>query len=392
MASRVHNLARVGAVAGASAALLLAAAMPAGADDTTTGKLLPGGDEGYQVNLEGQGHGSVQTVLFQMQSEQAKLRAYCVELKTSVKPDHPDMTEVGWDKYPDQASPFNANRGKIKWVLQHSYPAMDTNAIAAELQGVQLKDGLSSKEAITATQAAVWNLSDGANLDQHNPIQGQDDAKADVLALYNFLLKNAQDIQEPTPGLTITPGSATGQIGKKIGPFKVGTTANAVELASQLPEGVKLVDDKGSEVQAKDLKNGSQFFVDVPSSAKPGEGTVTLNAVADLSAGRLFIGKDYKQYPTQSMILAKSENTKLTAGAKASWTAATAPTTSSSPQVPVKIPAGDNPNVAAAADSGPGATPFILGGGALVLLAGGGLALNARRRKLAEAIRSTSED
>ncbi|WP_158888246.1 thioester domain-containing protein [Amycolatopsis anabasis] len=380
MAGRV-NLAKAGAVVGASAMLMLSAAMPASADDPVTAKVTGKDTGGLMIKFEGMG--AQRPVLFELElSDQTKLRSYCVELGTLVVPGHPEMIEVPWDKYPKPESPFHKNRGKIKWVLQHGYPSVDTKALAGALpKDVQLKDGISEPEAIAATQAVVWTLSDDVKLDRNVVTPDDADSKGDVLAVYDYLLKNAKDTPEEAPALKITPAQASGEVGKKVGPFKVSTTAEALELTSKLPEGVKLVDGKGNAVAAKDLKNGSEFYLDVPASAKPGDGTVTLNGTADLSLGRLFIGKNYAQKPTQSMILAKAEKTKLEATAKASWKAAPAP--GATPTVPVKIPAGDQPQAAAAESTS--ATPFVLGGGALVLAAGGGLLAASRRRRATQA-------
>ena len=141
---------------------------------------------------------------------------------------------------------------------------------------------------------------------------------------------------------------------------------------------MKVVDGTGKELADKDIKNGTELFLDVPAAAKPGTASIKFDALAKLSLGRLFIGETYQQHPTQSLILAKAENTKLTDTIKASWGPAT-PTVS--PSVPTKIPAGDDPQAGAPEAGHSGYTlPMIIGG---VLLVGAGVGAFAFQRRRA---------
>ncbi|RZS44998.1 TQXA domain-containing protein [Herbihabitans rhizosphaerae] len=379
MASR-STLVRAGAAVVGASIITMLTALPASAQ--TTGKLDPSGNvDGLRVNLKG-GPQNITTKLIGLKSGDAKLSTYCVELHVTIDPKFPDFNEVGWDAYPQGESPFHKNRAKVNWVLHHSYPAVELDKLSTTTTkaGLQFKDGLSKEEAISATQAAVWHFSDQANLDTANPTPGNADAKDDVNKLYGFLTgkDNVGIGDQPTPALKISPESLSGEAGKKVGPFKVSTTADAVELTKQLPEGVKVVDTAGKELAAKDIKNGSEIFFDVPSATAAGEGSFKLDASAKLTAGRLFIGKDYQQHPTQSLILAKADNTKLSDEAKVSWKAAAPVPTSPKPSVPVKIPAGDAQ--AAPAESGGGNAPLLVGLGVLALGAAGGVFALQRRR------------
>ncbi|WP_165436453.1 thioester domain-containing protein [Amycolatopsis suaedae] len=368
------------AAAGTALALALTTAVPAVADDAVTGNVHPtGGPEGVKVKIDGKGELFTRLIPLTLDDKgKTKLHTYCVEIDTRVSETHTAMREVGWDKYPVAESPFHKNRGKINWVLQNSYPTVKLDALAKK---AGLADGaLAENEAIGATQAAVWSFSDNGKINEADPTPKNKDSKDDVLAVYKYLTTNAKELSEPTPALELKPKSLTGTAGKKIGPFKLATTAEKLELTAKLPEGVKLVDAKGKELKGEGLKNEAEIYVDVPAGTAAGDITIELKGQGSLHLGRLFIGKKYHENPTQSLIVAKSETSELSAKATAKWAAAGGPSTT--PSVPVKIPAGDGEQIAAAANQGPGALPFALGGGAVLLLGAGAVVL-VRRRNLA---------
>ncbi|HEX6352054.1 thioester domain-containing protein [Actinophytocola sp.] len=403
MASRL-KLARAGAaVAGASVALMLTAAIPAGAE-SATGNVDPDGYvDGYNVDVGDGKLDNIATNLITLKLDDGtKLQMYCVEIETRIKPEQ-GMVEKPWDSYPNAASPFHKNRDKINWILHHSFPVVGLEALNKTLSdaGVPLNDGLDTKEAIAGTQAAVWHYSDGKDLNAANPFPKDDKpkAEADVLALYKYLTgpANVGIGDQPTPALSISPTDLSGKAGEKIGPFTVTTTGDIEKLTTKLPEGVKVVDAQGNEVTAQAIKNGAQLFLSVPAGTKEGAGTFELSASAALDTGRLFVGEDYENKPTQSLIVAISEKTDIVASAGAKWaevvvppttTTTTPPTTSTTPPtttVPVtsttpvpqpKNTAGDLPNTGASIFA-----PIVIG--VVLVGAGVGSLLFLRRRKRA---------
>jgi TQXA domain-containing protein len=408
MASRL-KLARAGAaVVGASVALVMTAGVPAGADPVT-GKVDPKGyTNGHNVNV-GQGHEDMKASLITLTlTDGTKLRMYCVEIDTSIDKKH-RMVEQPWDKYPNAASPFHENRDKINWVLHHGYPVVGTEQLAAVLteQGAKLKNGLSEKEAISATQAAVWHFSDAKDLDEANPLpKGPQSSKADVVALYDYLTgeANVGIGDQPTPALAVAPADLSGEAGERIGPFTVNTTGDIEELTTKLPEGVKVTDVDGVELTAEKIKNGAQLYLDVPADAEEGSGTFELTASASVDTGRLFVGEKYsKKKKTQSLIVATAEKSEIVAGAGANWTktvvtqpstpseqpstspetstttTTTVPTTTSSSAAPAPQPKNDTGGLA---DTGASVfTPILIG---LVLVgAGVGALFFQRHRKRA---------
>lgn len=350
MASRL-KLARAGAaVVGASVALMMTAAIPAGAE-AATGKVDPDTyKNGYHVNL-GKDYEDMSTSLIGFElADGTKLQMYCVEIDTRIDKTH-NMVEKPWDSYPNANSPFHANRAKINWVLHKGFPVVGLDALTTVLteQGAELNNGIDEKEAIAATQAAVWHFSDNKNLDEENPFpnaKGNKDARTDVVALYKYLTgkDNVGIGDQPTPALAISPTDLSGTAGGRVGPFTVSTTGEIDKLTTKLPEGVKITDANGVELTAEQIKNGTQLFLDVPAAAKEGAGTFELTATAGVDTGRLFVGESYSEnHKTQSVIVAKSEKSEIVASAGGRWIETVPPTSSTTTTPPTTSPTTTTP-------------------------------------------------
>ncbi|GAB3134206.1 thioester domain-containing protein [Amycolatopsis sp. NPDC004378] len=360
------------AVVAAAAAVMIGAPSALADDGAARGRVSDHGTYGYSVNLEGGGHAATELFGFKL-SDGSALKLYCVQITVRMRNDV-DMVERPWNKYPDAKSPFNDNRDKINWVLHHGYPGVGLDALGAKAGGVKLSD----REAIAATQAAVWHYSDGKNLDHGNPLgDGDKAAGADVAALYDYLTgkDNTGISAQPKPTLNIAAQKTEGAAGTRIGPFDVATTGSVTSLTSELPEGVKITDADGKELKATDVKDGSKLFVDVPKDAKPGNGSFSLKVSGQLDTGRLFVAEDYDKQPAQSLIVADSEKTAVTAKAAAKWTeAGTAPSTTA-PSTPAGSTGGGGELANTGVDA---AVPFTIGG---LLLGGGALVLLLNRRR-----------
>jgi TQXA domain-containing protein/LPXTG-motif cell wall-anchored protein len=381
------TLVRGGIAALAAAAAVMIGSPAALADDGAAhgrvvevkgpnGKMIPKATVGYRLNL-GDG-GDYIAELFEMKlSNGSTLKLYCVQITVGLRADV-DMVERPWNKYPAKGA-FNENSAKINWVLHNGYPGTGLDALGKALkkQGVELHGGVSEQEAIAATQAAVWHFSDGVKLDATKPLAEEDDAgiNADVAALYAYFTgdQNKGIGEQPKPTLNIAADKTEGAAGGKVGPYSVATSGDITSLTSQLPEGVKITDADGKELKSTDVKDGSKLYVDIPAGTKPGKGAFTLKATGELDTGRLFVSENYAKQPAQSLIVADSEKTEVTANAPASWTEAGAPTTAPS------TPAGSTGGGGDLANTGvDAAVPFTVGG---LLLGGGALMLLVNRRR-----------
>ncbi|MFD2397804.1 thioester domain-containing protein [Prauserella oleivorans] len=204
---------RVGAAVLGASAVLLTGALPAAADEATARIDTGAGTSGYRVDL-GQGYGEMSTTLFTLDLDGGNsLRAYCVEIDVRIDPAR-GLSEQPWDGFPNPGSPFHDHRDKINWVLHHGYPAVDIESLEQTLaeSGIEVRDGLSEREAITATQAAVWHFSDGKDINRDNPVPHAPEAADDVLGLYDYLTgeDNVGIGDQPAPALDVSPGELTG--------------------------------------------------------------------------------------------------------------------------------------------------------------------------------------
>ena len=317
-----RSIARAGAAVLAGSVAMLVAALPAAADTPAHGKIVDGDSDssGYKVRMSGE-DSTLHTKMFSLQLDDgSKLKMFCVQIDVGLDTSH-GLTEQPWDNYPDKNLPFNQNRNKINWVLHNSYPVSDLDAITAA-SGITFHDGLSTAEAITATQVSVWHFSDGRDFQQLADDNATQDSQTDVKALYDYLTgaKNVGIAENENPSLAITPATAKGKAGEKLGPFTIKTNGTVKELTGSLPEGVKITDAKGKEIAAGSLKNGSKVYLDVPADAADGSAQLTVKANAHFDTGRLFVGDNYGKKPSQTLIVATGSDTALEASAKANWT------------------------------------------------------------------------
>ncbi|WP_370968657.1 thioester domain-containing protein [Amycolatopsis sp. cg9] len=368
------------AVLAAAAAVMVSAPSALADDGAARGRVSENaGTVGYRLNLEG--GGDYITKLFSLKlSDGSTLKLYCVQITVGMRTDV-DMVERPWNKYPAANSPFEKNSAKINWVLHHGYPGVALDALGSTLAkaGVKVNDGISEREAIAATQAAVWHFSDGVNLNLTKPLAENNpaEANADVAALYGYLTgdENKGIAQQPKPTLNVAADKTEGAAGTKIGPFSVATSGDITSLTTELPDGVKVTDADGKELKSADVKDGSKLFVDVPADAKPGNGSFSLKVTGELDTGRLFVADNYAKKPAQSLIVADSEKTQVTAKAAATWTEAGAPATSTAPTTPGGAQSGGGDLANTGVDA---AVPFGVGG---LLLGGGALMLLVNRRR-----------
>ncbi|HEX2134116.1 MAG TPA: thioester domain-containing protein [Actinophytocola sp.] len=327
MASMLR-IARALSVLTGSAAILVFAGGTASAD-ATSGVVDHAADVGgYSVDVGDGVFGDLATSLIGFRlADGTVLGVYCVEIDTEID-DTQEMVEQPWEEFPAAGTPFAQNQDRINWVLHNGFPVREPDALTEALDGVALNGGIDEREAITATQAAVWHFSDGRDLDRENPLPDEGPAAdADVLALYDFLTgeNNVGIGEQPPAALAIEPDDLTGAPGDRIGPFTVDTSGKVAGVAANLPDGVQLTDADGNPLDASQVKDGTELFVTVPGDAAAGEASVEVTATAVVDTGRLFVGENYAEAPTQSLIVAKAVESQVAATAKASWNGEVAP-------------------------------------------------------------------
>lgn len=230
------------------------------------------------------------------------IQTYCIDIH------HPTRKSARYKEAPWSATSLqtNPNAGKIKWILENSYPQVnDLSKLASESGAGTLNNRL----AAAGTQVAIWHYSDNADVTADN-------GSAEKLAEY--LIQNAQNATEPLPSLTLTPPAVSGKSGSKVGPVTVHTDGGSAQLSlsPQTPAGVKLVDATGKPVTT--AANGDQVYFDIPAGTKPGSASMTAQSTTTIPIGRAFTGLlDGKSAQTQ--ILAGSSDSTVSAQAVATW-------------------------------------------------------------------------
>ncbi|GAA2122676.1 TQXA domain-containing protein [Kitasatospora saccharophila] len=247
-----------------------------------------------------------------------KLPVYCIDLLNETKKDA-EYQETDWNSSSLQDNPGAGP--KVLWILQHSYPAVGVDELAA---ASKIK-GLSEQDAAAATQVAIWSFSDpGIKITQkEHPLAQQ---------FTTWLIDQANQngkAEEPKPTLSLEPASVGGKSGSTLGPITVTAGGGAASVAVALDEKgtaakVALVDDKGAAV--KNVKSGDKIYAKVPADTPAGTASITATGTAKTSVGRAFVGQNSKGERSQTLILAGHGTVPVAASASLSWGLGAVPT------------------------------------------------------------------
>ncbi|MFI9200293.1 Cys-Gln thioester bond-forming surface protein [Streptomyces sp. NPDC053048] len=246
--------------------------------------------------------GNVMAGLFEMKVDGGgTLQTYCVDILTNTV-DGAKYKETSWSESSLHA---NKNAGRIRWILEHSYPQVNDLAALAKASGAGTLD---ANTAAAGTQVAIWRYSDNVDVEARNPA-------AEKLA--DYLHKSAESAEEPKASLTLAPPAVSGKSGQRIGPVTVRTDAGSVTVTPSgdaASKGVKVVDKAGKPVTT--TSGGKELYVDVPAGAPDGSVSLKATAATKVPVGRAFIGDHTR---TQTMILAGSSESTVSATATANW-------------------------------------------------------------------------
>ncbi|MFJ5634461.1 TQXA domain-containing protein [Streptomyces goshikiensis] len=214
-------------------------------------------------------------------------------------------TESGWG-----ASPLaeNGDAGRIRWVLEHSYPQLNDLAGLAKAAGA---GALTAESAAAGTQVAIWRLAEGAQVEASDPA-------AEKLA--DYLQHAAGRLPEPPASLGLEPGEVSGEVsgpvGSRLGPVTVRTGAQSVSVtpdAAATAMGVRVVDAEGRPLTT--AGNGTRLYFEVPVGTPDGSASVTVQGSTKVPVGRVFTSG----IPAQAQIVAGSSESATTVTAKAMW-------------------------------------------------------------------------
>nr|WP_189945623.1 Cys-Gln thioester bond-forming surface protein [Streptomyces roseolus] len=301
-AARMAAATLVSGLVASSAIALAGPAMADGGANATLGGLKESGD----IWIGDEEGDPISGGLFELTVDDGgSLQAYCIDLLTPTDPGT-KYKETDWDK---STLHDNPNAGKIRWILQNSYPEVNDLGALAGKAGV---DALTGDEAATATQAAIWKYSDNVKA---TPV----DPEAKALAAYLVAeAAKAPEQEEPKVSLAAAPASIAGKAGDKLGPVKVTTTAAdgsvKVSLPADAPANVKVVDKDGKAVTS--AGNNTELFLDVPAGTPDGTTKIGLQTETEVAIGRVFGSVEGHE---QTLILAGSSKSTINAEVTAAW-------------------------------------------------------------------------
>lgn len=229
-----------------------------------------------------------------------RLKTYCIDINNPTQ-DQAKYLETPWNQ---TSLGGNENAGKIRWILQHSYPQVDDlGALAKDADS----GPLSERTAAAGTQVAIWRYSDKADVEALDPA-------AEKLA--DWLESKAENVAEPKASLSLEPNAVSGKAGGRLGPVTVRTDAGQVSVAppaDAAASGIKVTDKTGKPVTS--AVDGTQLYFDVPAGAADGSATLTAQATTSVPVGRAFAGVT----KSQTQILAGSSESTVSANATATW-------------------------------------------------------------------------
>ncbi|MEU1188963.1 TQXA domain-containing protein [Streptomyces sp. NPDC005859] len=298
-ATLVSGFVAAGVLAGAGTAAAAEVTQSQGGATATIGGLKT---YGAVVIHADSGDQEVSAGLFEMSVDGGgTLQTYCVDLY------NPTQKDAKYRETPWSGTSLGANQdaGRIRWILQNSYPQVNDLASLAEKAGIA--GGLTEQDAAAGTQVAIWRYSDGADVDAVDP-------QAERLA--DYLHKAARTMAEPKASLTLEAPAVSGHPGELLGPVTVHTNASGVTVTPPLDaatSGVRIVGKDGKVVTS--VTDGSRLFFDVPAAATDGSAELTVQASTTVPVGRAFTSESR----SQTQILAGSSESTVSATASATW-------------------------------------------------------------------------
>ncbi|MBA3489291.1 MAG: Cys-Gln thioester bond-forming surface protein [Longispora sp.] len=310
---------------------------------------------------------------------------YCIDIKTALNLEKPNGNDGNYEQttWGEATHIQQGNLDKINWILHNSFPSKTVDEVldAAKQQDStkSLKPARRDYVVYAATQAAVWHFSDkfslkGAGNDHGKGVFSPEEYQQ-IKKVYDYLLSVAGSTPESPHVLSITPESASGPAGTKVGPYEVNSTVGDVKLDV---EGGKAVNGNGEKITQ--IGNGGKFWL-----IKDAVGEVKVSAegfgLEDIS--QVFV---HERTPNkfQKVILPATRKGKVYAEVRATFTSiqtqvseSPIPQKQESPNPPKDAP----PNVRPQSLPVTGvAIVGVAGVGALMLATGGGLLFLRKRR------------
>ncbi|AWG03779.1 thioester domain-containing protein [Trueperella pyogenes] len=287
-------------------------------------------DYGYRVPFLSEGGRSItaQPLLFGVKSEQIDFyRAYCLEIFVAAK--YIPSVVTGWDKYRGTNSFKDPNvQRKVAWIVQNSFPTMSLPTLAAKSGVANLTDA----EAITATQSAIWTLTDKVkpNFDSmtysntHGRVTGT--SVDNVKKLYSYLLgeKNVGlGEKQLRASIEIKADGGKHVAGTLVGPIRI--TSSEEKVSVHVAGGFGLVDKDGKAIDENAVPTGVDLFVDARNTEDKGKVELTGKASRASHFGAIITPVLHYGRHGQTLIIVRQDKDEAVARSAISWDKKPAP-------------------------------------------------------------------
>ena len=268
-------------------------------------------------------------------SKEGAIKAYCIELDVDIKYES-DLRVGDWKDFPG-TNKFKDNaeiQSKVAWIAQRSYPQTDM----AELIKASGIADLTEKEAITATQAAIWHFTNDYKWSGLKEADQATTTRVEKLFTYltgqtNTGLKESKQptVEAETGSITFTR-SENGSEGK-VGPIRFKSSQATFKLTSELK--YELINAQGAKVDLNAVPADTDLYLKVPADATSGEQEFKGSVTGSVYAGKLLITKDAVAGGPHGQTIIIGSNKEVTAEiqGKISWSV-TQQTTTPTPTPP----------------------------------------------------------
>ncbi|QRV02022.1 thioester domain-containing protein [Arcanobacterium phocisimile] len=248
-----------------------------------------------------------------------RYRAYCLEITVSINRESPTAV-TDWDGFlGDNAFGIDPQvRRKVGWIVQHSYPARNLDELASDIGVAQL----SVAQAITATQSAIWRLTDGVEPDFADfAARSRDkDNVEGITKLYEYLLSEQNvglEQQNMASDISLRLPQETGVAGELIGPIDVVTQISEVQI--DVPDGVMLVDASGVEIDTAHVHPGQEMYIDARNAREQGTARIVASASVARYHGSLITPLISVDEHGQSLVMVREFQNHMAVEASVNW-------------------------------------------------------------------------
>ncbi|WP_168801450.1 thioester domain-containing protein [Glycomyces buryatensis] len=216
-------------------------------------------------------------------SEEDTRLVYCIQISEPLQ-DGNVYEERPWEEIPVEDLPL------VLGVLTSGYTGDNAGTLLEEA-GVagdnEDYDGYSWDQiAYAGTQAAIWHLTDGWEINADDPTVGEAAADGAVLAVQEYLLTETEPVDEPdfTPEFEVDSTEATVD-GTTAGPFTIGTNLGPIGFTQ--PEGATIVDENGEEVT--EFTDDQTVYVEFADEVSTTVSVLTDTVTWTTPMGRVFV-------------------------------------------------------------------------------------------------------